>query len=456
MLNCSKTYYIDNHFDFITITYMNQNTNKYYNINFVSKNSLCLYCGTCYGVCPKKNVKIESSENGNPVFKIANQDKCGNCHICYNVCPGQGVDFEKLHKDVFNLPYTFSDVVSYRICYIGHSNDIKIRYNSASGGFVSSILINALKNKSIDGALVVKLDKNDPLKPKVYIAKSKSEVLNSFGSKYLTVSLNTGLREIIKSEKERKYAVVGLPCHIHGVRKAQSIFPELKRKIVFTIGLFCGRGTSPKGTEFILKRLGVKKTDLAKLEYRKGKWPGYFSAIQKNGEEKILAFYDFVNVARIFMNFRCNLCADHTSEFADISTGDAWMEELSGDDGWNIIISRTEIGDKLILEARQNKNIECISIDASKVKVSQPHQLHDKKDLLFHKMHILKVLGLKKTVPSYSGILPPKNKKIFEFIRPLSFIFLSKIAEVRYLRFIIVILLKIPKKSQAILLKRLK
>lgn len=436
---------------------MNQNTNKYHNINFVSKNSLCLYCGTCYGVCPKKNIKIESSENGNPVFKIVNQDKCGNCHICYNVCPGQGVDFDKLHKDVFNLPYTFSDLGTYRNCYIGHSTDIKIRYNSASGGFVSSILISALKNKLIDGALVVKLDKNDPLNPKVYIAKSKSEVLNSFGSKYLTVSLNTGLREIIKSEKGRKYAVVGLPCHIHGVRKAQSFFPGLKKKIVFTIGLFCGFCASPKGTEYILKELKVKKTDLTKLEYRKGKWPGYFSAIQKNGEEKILSLKDSLNIVRIFKNFRCNFCVDHTSEFADISIGDAWLEELSGDNGWNIIISRTEIGDKVISEGRLSHKIVCSSVEASKVKVSQKIPLYDKKYLLFHKMHILKILGWKKTIPIYSGITPPlTNKKFFEYIRPLTFIFLNKIAEAKYLRFLIDILLKMPNKLQSIVLRRLK
>ncbi|MHC4183772.1 MAG: Coenzyme F420 hydrogenase/dehydrogenase, beta subunit C-terminal domain [Planctomycetota bacterium] len=415
------------------------------NIDFVYDNNLCHFCGACYGVCPKDNVSITISFNGNPIFKVANPEKCSTCDLCYQACPGHEVDFEKLHKEVFAKPYKFNFLGSYLSCFLAHSTDDEIRFNASSGGAVSSILITALERGAIDGALVVKMSENsNPLKTETYMAKSKEDILISRGSKYMTVPLDMGLREVWQTHKEERYCFVGLPCHIHGLRKAQCLIPKLKRRVVLTIAIFCGRGTSQLGTIYVLKKLRVKKEDVMKIEYRKRKWPGGFVVTLKTGEERFLLLDDYVYIMKIFQNARCSLCADHTGELADISTGDAWLPELSGQDGWNILMTRTKHGEDLIKDAIYSKNLEVIPTDASKVKFSQKLMLYDKKQIIFPMINIARFLRLDNAIPKYSGLKFPKELTFHEYLRALIFFVLPRMTARKSFNFLINLLLKIP------------
>src|SRR4030043_382689 len=117
-----------------------------------------------------------------------------------------------------------------------HFNDEEIRRGSSSGGIVTQLLVYALEKGIIDGALVVRMKKDKPLEPEPFIARSREEIISASKSKYCPVAANVVLKAIL-SEKGR-VAVVGLPCHINGIRKAESALPELKKKIVLHVGLF--------------------------------------------------------------------------------------------------------------------------------------------------------------------------------------------------------------------------
>lgn len=417
------------------------------NIDFVYDNNLCHFCGVCYGVCPKDNISIAQSFDGNPIFKVENVEKCSTCNLCYVTCPGHEVDYERLHQEFFSKPYKFSLLGFYLNCFLAYSTDSKIRLNAASGGAVSSILITALERGVIDGALVVKMAENgDPLKTKTYIARSKKDILRGSGSKYLTVPLDMGLRKIRQTDKEEKYALVGLPCHIHGLRKAQNVMPKLRRRVGLTIAIFCGRGSSPLGTEYLLRKLKVKKGDVAKIEYRKGKWPGCFAVTLKTGEEKILSLNDYVYILKMFQNVRCNLCSDLTGEFADISTGDAWLPELSGQDGWNILMTRTKIGEDLIRNAINSKKIEVLPTDASKVIFSQKLMLYDRKKIIFPMMNIAKIFRLNNTIPKYTGLKFPQKLTFHEYLRAFIFFVVPRMTSTKSLKFTIDFILRMPLK----------
>ncbi|MEM2359157.1 MAG: coenzyme F420 hydrogenase/dehydrogenase beta subunit N-terminal domain-containing protein [Candidatus Jordarchaeales archaeon] len=225
------------------------------NICFVVESGLCAGCGTCYSFCPNNAIRIiKNSKNG---FLIATVDekKCSKCGICVEVCPGFSFDFEKTRLELFKENKVNFFVGPYLNAYLGYSTDHDIRYMSSSGGLVTALLLFALEEGLIDGAIVTKME---GLEATPIIAENNEEIIAASGSKYCPVPLNIALKRVLETEKGKKFAIVGLPCHIHGVRKAEKN-KELKEKIAFLLGLFCGGAPTFSGTEFLFSLLGIKK-----------------------------------------------------------------------------------------------------------------------------------------------------------------------------------------------------
>jgi coenzyme F420 hydrogenase subunit beta len=236
------------------------------NISYIVKNGLCTGCGTCEALCPAEAIKLLIDKNKGVFIPQLVKDKCNKCGICLKVCPGHEVDFKELNLEIFGKEPENLLIGNYINCYVGHTNDNNIRYNSSSGGLVTAILIFALEKGLIDGALVTRMRKDKPLEPEPFIARTREEVIEASKSKYCPVPANIALREIM--EVEGKYAVVGLPCHIHGLRKAQRINKKLRERIVLHLGIFCNHAPNFWGTKLLLHRLKIKEDEVIKLDYR--------------------------------------------------------------------------------------------------------------------------------------------------------------------------------------------
>ena len=212
--------------------------------------SLCYGCGTCAGVCPNNAITMHlDREKGIYLPQIA-RNKCNNCGIHTQVCPWRF--FKKEELDLHDKELNDKIIGNYLGCYLGYSVDPELRKIASSGGLVSALSIFGLEEKNIDGVLVTKMDEY-PLKPVSFIAKTKDEILSATGSKYTPIPANTALREILK--EDGKYAVVGLPCHIQGIRKAEKINKKLNERIVLHFGLICSGNISLYGTNLLLKSL---------------------------------------------------------------------------------------------------------------------------------------------------------------------------------------------------------
>lgn len=182
--------------------------------------SLCTGCGTCYGICPRAAITIRlDARKGVYEFGI-DRDKCTNCGLCYDCCPGHTVSI---------MPKDFSPIGRFVECYSGHAANEDVRYNSSSGGLVTALLAYLVESKEIDGALVVRMSEGNPLEPEAFIARTVEELIGASGSKYCPVPANTALKEIM--EADGQYAVVGLPCHLHGVRLAENHIGKLRDRI---------------------------------------------------------------------------------------------------------------------------------------------------------------------------------------------------------------------------------
>jgi len=433
---------------------MIKNRSESKNINEMYKKNLCTQCGTCYSFCPKKNIEIVRSNSKDFVFKVKNTELCNGCGICYEVCPGHTVNFDELNASVF---FKFSPnnlLGNFQKTYLTQSTDEKIRNMCASGGTASTLLNFALDSGMIDGALVVRMSKKDPLEPEVFIAKSQQEILSAAQSKYLPVPLNTGIREILDSEG--KFAVVGLPCHIHGIRKAELLFPKVKEKIVLCVGIICGPGPSFLMTDHLLRAEKVKREDVVEIKYREGKiWPGGMLIKLKNGREKFIPLKEYLYAQTLFNRFRCGVCPDFANELSDFSLGDAHLpefwrgetvttsdgHELRGEDGWNIAISRTDFGRDILRRAKESGVIELIEISPERVVEAQKSMLYYKKRTIFAINNILNLT--KQELPLFIGIKKNNNLGFRAYIKALIFILSQRVVAIKISHFIIA---KIPRK----------
>ena len=373
---------------------MTENNNT---IAQVVKDGLCTGCGTCIALCPEEAIKLTINEKKGIYVPELNEEKCNNCGICCEVCPGHEVDFKQLNLEIFGKEPEDVFIGNYLNCYVGHSTDYNIRYNSASGGLITQLLIFALEEGIIDGALVTRMKKESPLEPEPFIARTREEIIEASKSKYCPVPANIALKEILDSEEGERFAAVGLPCHIHGVRKAEQINKKLKEKIVLHLGIFCNHAPNFWGTKLLLQRLKIREDEVTKLDYRGEGYPGSMKISKKSGEPLLLPdCWSFIGTY-FFYPTRCLMCSDEICELADVSFGDVWLPELSDDKiGTSIVVSKSEIGDKILQMMKSKNKIELNEVGVKKVIQSQVGVLYFKKKNLNARSKLFKV------VPKYN------------------------------------------------------
>ncbi len=329
----------------------------------IVNNDLCHRCGSCTGICP--SAVLESDDNGYP--RVKNLSACTDCNLCVKVCPGDSFFKEEHEKKLFSSKIDIKDIHGhFKKAYLGYATNKDLRENSSSGGVISALLIYLIEEKKIDGALVVVDSKeNEKWKAISKIARTREEILKSTKSKYSIVPTNVLLSQI-KKEKGR-YAVVGLPCQIQGVRKAMDLDKKLKENIVLTIGLFCHATIENEPWDYVWENIKEDKNNIKRFISRKGKHPGTPYIELKNKELKPVYFpnqkgyrpssTEMLNMFYLaYTPKRCFTCYDALAEYADIAVGDPWMKEPKGfnfKDGYSFTLARTKIG----LQYLEDKNL---------------------------------------------------------------------------------------------------
>jgi len=371
---------------------------KIQTIEEVVEKGLCTGCGTCVGICPSNAVESILDKQKGVYVPHVDREICVGCGLCYTACPGHGVDFNELNRFFWGeLPKDIT-LGSYLTCYIGHAKDYELRYNSASGGVVTALANFALEEGIINGILVTRMKNDNPLEPEPFIARTTVEITSAAKSKYCPVPANIALKEILQSPGN--FGVVGLPCHIQGTRKAELHSKKLRDKIVLHIGIACSRNYRFQATENLLKKLGISKEDVKRLDYRGKGWPGSMVIQLKDGREKSIPVREYYDKLSSFQITRCTLCSDHFCELSDLSCGDAWIPDVVKSDniGSSFIVSRTELGEQLLKKAAAQKKLELCELNVDKLLKSQGNALFKKKNLSA-RMFLFRLVG--KKVPVY-------------------------------------------------------
>ncbi|BDZ71650.1 Coenzyme F420 hydrogenase/dehydrogenase, beta subunit C-terminal domain [Methanobacterium petrolearium] len=284
---------------------------------------------------------------------------------------------------------------------MGYVSDDNVRFNSSSGGLVTGVLIYALDKGIIDGALVTRMSKENPLEPEPFIAKTPEEIMEASQSKYCPVPVCKLLKEILASDYN-KLAVVGLPCHIQGIKNAEMINKVFREKIVLNIGIFCSHNDNFWQTTSLLDRWGIKPGEVHEIHYRGEGWPGNMTVKLKNGEKKSIPYSRALSQHVLWINaiHRCLFCPDLTAELSDMSFGDPWIPEIMENEtkGQSLVVCRTKKAEKILSEALSDGYIHLSNLSSEMVKKSGYMMESKKKDIKV-RLLIRRLFG--KKLPEY-------------------------------------------------------
>ena len=365
------------------------------NVGEMDLNYLCLGCGGCEVVCPVEAVKIELKDE---VYQpVVDDEKCIDCGKCLRGCPGLEADRKRYSEQIFAAEKSCSqDHVLGRFIsnYLAYSTDENLRYEAASGGLATSILIYLFKENIIEGAVVTRMSEHDQTKSETFVAQSIEELKNAKTSKYCSTHPLSALKELKEFKNDQKFAFVGLPCHIHGLRKIQEQEQWLKDKIILAVGLLCTHSVNYAGTNLILEKLGSGKKNLKRMQYRGKGWPGE-AVIKYENNQRSIPLADYWNPyfgPYFFTPYRCLSCSDLTAELADISLGDAWLKEIEAQDdrGSSIVISRTDFSEKILKDMKADNLLYLENISKERIKESQANIIVRKKFSIDYRLNLFK------------------------------------------------------------------
>ena len=164
------------------------------------------------------------------------------------------------------------------------------------------------------------------------LSRQRGEILAATGSRYAPASPCDHLQAIEDAPGPCVFA--GKPCDVQALRKAQALRPALAAKVGVAIGIFCAGTPSLQGTLDLLAQHGVDPAQVDELRYRGRGWPGSFAVRMKGSTtwRELATYAEAWGFLQKYRPYRCHLCPDGTSEFADIACGDPWYREIAADE----------------------------------------------------------------------------------------------------------------------------
>lgn len=342
-------------------------------IERIASAGLCTGCGLCQGALPEGKISVQLDARGfyrpkaiQPLTPIE------DCFI-KRICPGVRIEHPK-SLETKRHPI-WGPIIATRGA---HAVDPEVRRQGSSGGAISALLIHLLETRAVDYVVHIGADNDDPIGNRVYLSRTPTEVLANAGSRYAPSAPLAHLGHLL--EQPGRFAFVGKPCDVAGLRNFLAERPEYKAKVPWLLSFMCAGIPSRKGTLEILERFGVKEKELTTFRYRGNGWPGMTRLETTDGRSYETDYNtSWGTVLNRHLQFRCKICPDGIGEFADVVGADAWYgkdgyPDFTERDGRSLLISRTASGESLIREAIAASvlTVEPIGIDA--IAAMQPYQ----------------------------------------------------------------------------------
>ena len=128
---------------------------------------------------------------------------------------------------------------------------------------------------------------------------------------------------------------------------------------------------------------------------------------------EVMTYMDSWGFLQKYRPYRCHLCPDPTSEFADIACGDPWYRSIAeGEQGQSMALVRTERGREILRGAIEARYVILNKADLSILERSQRDVLQ-KRGAVWGRILAMKIFGI--PTPKLQGFY------LFENWRRLSF-----------------------------------
>lgn len=273
---------------------------------------------------------------------VIDEEACVQCGLCAAVCPGLGHPYEPKETAEATIIGTVLE------CCNAWSKDAQIRYVSASGGVISTLIPALLQQGYYDGAFCLdSYDYREQLKTRLYTTE---EIVHCWSqsnapkSRYLPVSHENAV-SYMKQNREARLIIVGTSCAVRGLQNTIKKL-NLDRSQYLFIGLFCDKVFNYNVHSYFADQY-AQGTALAGLHFKNkesGGWPGDMKFYPEVGEPFYVPLAERAKAKAYFMPERCLYCVDKLNVYADISLGDNYTGKDESSLGSNSVIIRTQAG----------------------------------------------------------------------------------------------------------------
>jgi coenzyme F420-reducing hydrogenase beta subunit/polysaccharide pyruvyl transferase WcaK-like protein len=260
-----------------------------------------------------------------------------------------------------------------------------------------------------------------------YIAASREELAAGQRSYYAPNALNEILKSILRERNATRYAFMGLPSHVHGLRLLQKTHPELREKIPYVISCFTAHVPSRRATEYTLYANGISLKDVRELKYRSGFVDGHMVVTLNSGDVRQIPHLDWSYSGFVFPNFfypvREWLYFDKLSQWADFSMGDNWQAPGGHFDtlGTSTVVARSHAAAQIVRSMIREGRLSASEMTTSMLVSDQ--ELNTKLNIGV-RLVVWKMLGRK--VPDYTPRLAVRKKDIIRTFRFALYVLLSE------------------------------
>jgi coenzyme F420 hydrogenase subunit beta len=311
----------------------------------VMETHFCTGCGACINLCP-----YQAYYRDQVVMLHPCDLKEGGC---YAFCPRTPTDLEALKKRLFDPKDLTPELGAVKGFYITRAADPGLRAGAQHGGTVTTLITLALQEGIIDTAILT--EEGRDLLPQETAVQDPASVKKRGRSKFV-VSPNVGEFNRIAKEGGKKIGIVATPCQALALAKMRmkplKNYAERIDQLKLVIGIFCGWALSWGSLVEVLR----KKIDLSEIEGMDIP-PSKYHVLQLYTKKGI---FD-ISLDEVAASVRgaCWYCPDLTAEFSDLSVGSARLPEgWEEAKGWNQVIVRTPLGQKLLNLAKEKRLLE--------------------------------------------------------------------------------------------------
>ena len=306
------------------------------NIKQVVLQNLCIECGICQTICPKKCILIQKKAYH---YLPTVSKQCVHCGLCAQVCPVGDLFNDDHSQSIHNL-----FLGEYQSILCAQTRDQKILKNATSGGVATQIISELLNKNIYDCAFLLDDYAYETQLQTKYFDKS-NDLFQTQKSRYLPVS-HAASCEYIATYPSKKVILIGTGCALSGIQNFIRLKHLNKNNYLF-LGLFCDKMMHYGVVEYFRQHPQGQNKKIKHLFFRiksQTGWPGNLKIEYSDGSSLDLPSSERMKIKDFFIMERCLYCFNKLNKKADISLGDNYVPRHADSKGKSSVILRTQLG----------------------------------------------------------------------------------------------------------------